>query len=147
MLDPQADPLRKLLAYWLEKKGDRPAPIRTDIDPTEIKPLLPYIGLVDVERAPLRFRYRLTGTEITKCYGLELTGHYLDELDLNQHEADITQEYVRAAENGEPSCSVLEYTRKDGHHIRYERLVLPLSSDGRVVDMLIGGCVFERAYG
>jgi hypothetical protein len=147
MLDPQAVPLRKLLAYWLEKKGDRPAPIRTDIDPVEIKALLPHVGLVDIERLPLRFRFRLAGTEIAKGYGLELTGRYLDELDLNDHQHEILQEYIRAGESGEPSCSTLEYTRKDGRHIRYERMVLPLSSDGKSIDMLVGGCVFDHAYG
>lgn len=152
MLDPKHEPLRKLLAYWRAKKGDRPAPLRADIDPAEIKSLLPHLGIVDVERGDvengsLRFRYRLAGTEITKAYRLELTGRYLDELDLNNHQDDITAEYARAAETGEPSCSILEYTRKDGRHIRYERLVLPMSADGRIIDMLIGGCVFDAAYG
>lgn len=152
MLDPKHEPLRKLLAYWLAKKGDRPAPQRADIDPAEIKSLLPHLGIVDVERAdvdgrPLRFRYRLAGTEIAKAYGFDLTGRYLDELDLNNHQQDITAEYARAAETGEPSCSVFEYTRNDGRHISYERLVLPMSSDGRIIDMLIGGCVFDNAYG
>lgn len=147
MLDPQSEHLRGILAYWQAKKGDRPAPLRADIDPAEIKPLLPYLGIVDVERNPLRFRYRLVGTEITHGYGRELTGCYLDEADLDDHATDIVQEYARAAESGEPSCSILEYTRRDGRHVRYERLVLPLSSDGSRIDMLIGGCVFERSFG
>lgn len=95
--------------------------------------------------APLRFRYRLAGTEIIRGYGLEITGRYLDQLDLNGHEDEITAEYVRAAKTGEPSCSIHDYVRKDGRHIRYERIVLPLSSDGTSVDMLLGGCVFEIA--
>lgn len=147
MVEPQSEVLRRLLAYWQRKKGDRPAPIRADIDPLEIKPLLPYVGLVDVERSPLRFRFRLTGTEITKGYGQELTGRYLDEIDLNNHQLDIMLDYARAAENGEAACSTLEYMRNDGRHLRYERLVLPLSSDGGKVDMLIGGCVFDWSFG
>ncbi len=147
MLEPKHEPLRRLLAYWHAKKGDRPAPTRADIDPTEIKPLLPHVGLVDVERAPLRFRFRLTGTEIVKGYGEELTGRYLDEVDLNLHQHEIIGDYVRAAESGEPSCAFLDYNRKDGRHLRYERMVLPLSSDGKTIDMLIGGCVFDVAYG
>ena len=41
----------------------------------------------------------------------------------------------------------MEYSRKDGRHIRYERMVLPLSSDGKAIDMLIGGCIFDVAFG
>jgi hypothetical protein len=147
MLDPNSAVLRKLLAYWSGKKGDRPVPIRADIDPSEITVLLPHVLLVDIERSPLRFRYRLTGTEFARGYGIELTGRYLDELDLNEHQHEITQDYAHAADTGEPSCSTLEYTRKDGRHIRYERLILPLSSDGKSIDILIGGCVFDQAYG
>jgi len=31
-----------------------------------------------------------------------------------------------------------EYVKQDGRQIRYERLVLPLSNDGRQADMLLG---------
>lgn len=147
MLEPKSEVLKLLLDYWRRKKGDRVAPTRADIDPAEIKTLLPHLGMVDVQRAPLRFRYRLVGTEISQGYGLDLTGRYLDEMDLDDHQIDITENYTNAAESGEPSCATLEYSRKDGRHIRYERLVLPLSSDGKQIDMLIGGCVFDRAYG
>lgn len=147
MLEPKNEPLKRLLAYWAEKKGDRVAPTRAEIDPAEIKAILPYVGIVSVERPQLRFRYRLAGTEIIKGYGLELTGRCLDEMDLNNHQSEITREYTRAAENGEPSCSTWQYARKDGRTVRYERLVLPLSSDGKQIDMLLGGCVFDWAFG
>jgi len=42
---------------------------------------------------------------------------------------------------------MLDYTPKDGRFVRYERLALPLSSDGATVDMLFGGIVFDAAYG
>jgi hypothetical protein len=146
MLEPKSPHLKQLLEYWREKKGDRMAPMRAEIDPAEIKALLPYVGMVDVERAPLRFRYRLAGSDIARGYGREITGHYLDEMDLNGHEHQITQEYTRAADSAEPSCTTWEYLRKDGRNVRYERLVLPLSSDGRQIDMLFGGCVFDWAF-
>lgn len=147
MVAPVHKELQEILAYWLKKKGNRFAPSRSDIDPAEITHLLPYVGLVDVLRNPLRFRYRLAGTQIVESYGYELTGHYLDEADLNGHLGAIVTEYTKVAEQGEAVCATWDYTRKDGRHIRYERLALPLSSDGRIVDMLFGGCVFERAYG
>ncbi|MBK8161184.1 MAG: PAS domain-containing protein [Rhodospirillaceae bacterium] len=146
MDEPNSEPLRQLLAYWRLKKGARMAPTRADIDPAEIKELLPYLGLVDIQRAPFRFQYRLAGTEITRGYGQEVTGQFLDGMDLNNHQSQITQEYERVAESGAPACSTWEYQRKDGRHLRYERLALPLSSDGKVVDKLIGGCVFEWAF-
>jgi hypothetical protein len=146
MLEPTNGHLKKLLAYWHEKKGDRLAPTRAEIDPAEIRPLLPHVGIVDVERSPLRFRYRLAGSDIVRGYGEELTGRYLDQIDLNGHQQEITEEYRRTAESAEPVCATWEYKRKNGRHVRYERLVLPLSSDGEHVDMLLGGCVFDWAF-
>jgi hypothetical protein len=147
LIVPTHDVLKQLLDYWQKKKGARIAPSRSDIDPAEIKALLPYVGLADVLRDPLRFRYRLVGTQVTMGYGRELTGSYLNEVDLNAHQHEIIDEYKRVVERCEPACASWEYTRHDGRHIRYERLALPLSSDGKTVDMLFGGAVFEKAYG
>ena len=144
---PKHEILRQVFAYWLKKKGKRMAPSRDDIDPSEIKALLPYVGLAEVQRDPLRFRYRLVGTEVIAGYGRELTGSYLDEVDLDAHQHQILDEYRRVVEKCEPICTSWEYTRDDGRHICYERLALPLSSDGKTVDMLFGGAVFEKAYG
>lgn len=147
MVQPVHPELRKILAYWLSKKGDRLAPSRGDIDPAEIVQLLPYVGLVDVLRGPLRFRYRLAGTEIVRSYGQELAGRYLDEIDLNGHQSEIIAEYKEVAERGDAACATWDYTRHDGRHLRYERLALPLSSDAKTVDMLFGGGVFDIAHG
>jgi hypothetical protein len=147
MIAPHHEELNELYAYWLRKKGRRRAPGRSDIDPAEIAPLMPYVGLVDVVRAPLRFRYRLLGTEVVRGLGIELTGRFLDEVPLDEHQRAITSEYARVAERAKPVCATWEYTRADGRHVRYERLGLPLMSDGKTVDMLFGGAVFEAAYG
>jgi hypothetical protein len=147
MIVPHHEELKELYAYWLSKKGRRRAPGRSDIDPAEIAPLMPYVGLVDVVRAPLRFRYRLLGTEVVRGLGIELTGRFLDEVPLDEHQRAIASEYARVAERAEPICATWEYTRGDGRHVRYERLGLPLMSDGKTVDMLFGGAVFEAAYG
>ncbi|HEX7005586.1 MAG TPA: PAS domain-containing protein [Alphaproteobacteria bacterium] len=146
-LTPRHDVLKALLDYWLEKKGDRRAPSRSDIDPLEIAPLLPFVMLIGVERTPLRFHYRLVGTEIVRNIGDDLTGHYLDEYVRLGRDAPMVRDYARVAAWGPPVCAVWEYTRDDGRHVRYERLALPLSRDGKTVDMLFGGAVFETAYG
>ena len=147
MLQPVHPQLKKIFEYWLSKKGEKLAPRREDIDPTEIQPLLPFVGLVDVLRDPLRFRYRLAGTAIVQSYGREVTGKYLDEIDLNGHQHAIIAEYKKVVEEKEASCATWEFTRHDGRHLRYERLALPLSSDGKIIDMLFGGAVFDAAYG
>lgn len=67
MLDRiQSDVLRQLFQYWDEKRGDRRAPSRDDIDPAEILEVLPNVCLIDIEADPRRYRVRLMGTELVK---------------------------------------------------------------------------------
>jgi hypothetical protein len=146
-IEPRHDELKRLYAYWLAKKGARPAPGRADIDPLEIAPLLPYVTLVDVERGPLRFRYRLVGTEIVRNVGDDFTGRYLDSFARLSHRDAMAAEFARVVESAQPAISDWEYTRADGRHVRYERLILPLMADGATVDMLFGGMAFDVAYG
>lgn len=38
------------------------------------------------------------------------------------------------------------FTKQDGRHLEYERVLLPLSSDGGKVDMLLIGCGLVASY-
>ena len=48
-LELNDDRLRRLFAYWLEKRGDRLFPAKAEIDPVEFSYILGYVTLVDVE--------------------------------------------------------------------------------------------------
>ncbi len=141
-LDPTAinDPdLRHLHAYWTGLKGDRCCPTRSDLDPAEIKSILPYVMLVDVQRDPLDFRIRLTGTEIVSRFGEELTGRMLRDIDLDGESDSIFDCYASVVDSMEPRLDEEEYVRHDGRYMHYARLLLPLSHDGERVDILLIG--------
>jgi len=135
--------LRQLYGYWLAKKGGRLAPARSDIHPAEMKPFLRHVFLLEVIGTAPRFRFRLAGTEVVERYGEELTGRFLDEVDLDEVGSEILGEYERATREAQPVCSRWNYRKHSGHQLRYERLILPLSSDGRTVDMLLCGACAE----
>ncbi|MDJ0949777.1 MAG: PAS domain-containing protein [Alphaproteobacteria bacterium] len=129
----------ELYGYWSLMRNGRAMPARDDIDPVAISGLLPDVFLVDVERNPMRFRFRLVGTEIVARYGEEITGRALDELDLGGKTADIARKYRGIVERQAPSYGVQEIRKRDGRWLRYERLLLPLSRNGIDVDMALGG--------
>jgi hypothetical protein len=54
-------------------------PGRRHFDPVMVPRLLPRLWLLDVRRAPLRFRYRLVGTVHIETGGEDPTGQWLDE--------------------------------------------------------------------
>lgn len=136
----------RLTEYWTEKKAGRIAPARRDIEPADLRDLLPNVFLVDVERHPTRFRFRLVGTEIVEAYGIDATGRFLDDLDFSDRAPSVIAHYAAAVTTREPSCHSVQFTRGSGRHLSYERVILPLSADGVSVDMLLGGICFDEAY-
>jgi hypothetical protein len=146
VVGPRHRKLLSLLEYWMEKKAGRFAPARRDIHPEEMRELLPHVFLVDVEERPIRFRFRLVGTDIVQSFGIDLTGRYIEELDFSDRPPSMLACYAAVVTTREPSCHAVHFTRGSGRHLSYERMILPLSSDGTAVDMLLGGVCFDEAY-
>ena len=139
--------IRRLHEYWLSVHpvgGGLPG--RQHIDPTAIPELLPWVWMVDVERDPLRFRYRLIGTEQVRAMETDATGRYLDEAHARFLGSVTYPQYLAAVERAEigyhrgpPSFHIT----KD--YVSIERLLLPLARDGRTVDVLLALTVYHRA--
>lgn len=136
--------LRELFLYWSGKHNGGRLPSRADLDPVHIPRLLPHVMLWDVLADPLDFRVRLAGTEICRRFGEELTGRLLREIDMDGKTELIHSQYSQAARTGRPRLDSQEYERHDGRYMHYVRLILPLSTDGTRVDMLLVG---QRALG
>ena len=130
--------LKRLYEYWLSKQGERKAPRRTDIAPEEIADILPWVFLM--ERVGRRLRYRLVGDAFREIYGAKLIGMFMDEVDLDHITAAYIGEYDRAEAEG-PLIKRWKFTKLDGRYVEYERIILPLSSDGTTVDMFLCGAV------
>ena len=146
---PSQERLRTVFAYWDGKRRGRPMPARADIDPAELRPYLPQLILLDVESEPLRFRYRLVGTEVTRIRrGLpatDPTGKYVDEVTHHHGTDAVLTHYRRVAQEGRPSLDTGSYAPSpDRHWLRFTRLVLPLSADGTTVNMLLVALVPTR---
>src|SRR5688572_4610245 len=57
----QSQRIRKLNAYWQDRASGK-VPSRAEIDPVDVRELLPNLMMIDVIEDPPRFRYRLVGT-------------------------------------------------------------------------------------
>lgn len=102
--------VRHFDAYWRSKWIDGRMPGRADIDPAEIRDILPYLIIAEIERNPFRVRYRLCGTMVQQ-YDEELTGRYLDELGRTSdaEKAEIAAAYRSAVEEGAPQFGIHEF--------------------------------------
>ena len=129
--------IRQLYDYWHGKCCGRSMPARADIDPLDIPVLLPYLILVDVLPPDGRLKVRLMGTWIVNMFGHDYTGRFLDEVDLGEARDEILREYAEAAALARPVCSDHWYRSLGDQLYDIERLILPLSTDGTTVSMLL----------
>jgi hypothetical protein len=125
--------------YWTSLRGDRVMPSRKDVDPLHIpRELLPNLMLIDVLREPRRYRYRLIGTHVVTATGEDRTGRTFGNVGFFKDHPDILDQYDRVVDTGQPLHSLEPFTNfASGSTYEVDRLLLPLSSDGRTVDMLV----------
>lgn len=143
--NPGFQKLQELLNLWESLKGDRRYPSRGDFDPHTLKPWLGNIELIDVIGSdPPRYKFRLVGTRITAIDGLDATGRFADEV-FSKNYAGIVGDYDEVFATGSYVARELDWIENHrGLKLRYNKLTLPLSSNGDTIDMLL--VYLEEAY-
>ncbi len=123
----------ELYAYWERKRGSRRMPARADIDPADLKRILPNIILTRIERDG-RVRYTLVGTRCVAHAGMDYTNHYLDELDFScDFQTDWADVYRILQRERRPVLGIVKTALKDNRTCELAEVVLPLSDDGETV--------------
>ncbi len=135
--------IHELHRYWNSKRGARPMPARGDIDPSEIKHLLPNILIVDLEGEPLRVRFRLLGTKVVAASGRDFTGGYLDEYVPSDIENLWQTYYGIARDRCLPVLGDAAVPTGDGGRFTYEFGIFPLGPEATRVTQ----CLSIEDYG
>ena len=129
--------VRQLRDYWESKRRGRALPARADIEPVEIKSLLPDLIIADLFADPLRVRFRLAGTRVCDAFGFNIVGRWLEELNVTADIPFWVTQYERMMTTQAPV-----YGRTTGTHGGFELFrgnwaMFPLSSDGQRVDQCL----------
>ncbi|PJK28786.1 PAS domain-containing protein [Minwuia thermotolerans] len=127
-----------LRAYWLSKQREGALPKRQDIDPGEIRGLLPDLALVESLEGGRYFRFRLIGTSAERCLGHIAMRRTFDGDSERGRYRDLVA-FLRRAGN---TCDCLETRIPNfGDNAVYEAIeatVAPLvDQDGQPVRFLI----------
>ena len=135
--------LRELYDFWLNRRGDKIAMPRSELDPVAIPKLLPNLILSDVGDEGRSIRYRLVGTNIVQAHGSDYTG-----LTIEQLTSGSTLEFTRRLYGAVIGVGLPVYSegsfRWNGKEFRWtKRLHLPLTRDGSAIDMVLAGQFFE----
>jgi hypothetical protein len=146
-LPPCDERIVDLYRYWLSIHPARGVlPGRQHLDPVAVPKLLPWLWLIEFERNPLRFRYRLMGTEQVVAIGRDGTGKWLDEVHPGFAASSAYPQFVAAVERGESGFHKgAAINARERSWMSVERLVLPMAKNGRDVDLLLGMSVFMPA--
>jgi hypothetical protein len=139
---PEFDPaslrserLGRLYRYWDQRRGDRTMPARSDIDPIDMPWILGFLTLHDVLPEG-GFRFRVDASYTATMFGIDMTGRPLDEYPIPAVRDMIRRSLDLVCATARPLRSDMDYGSAV-RHWRYERLILPLASDGCRVDMLM----------
>jgi hypothetical protein len=127
--------VRRVYAYWRSRCRDG-MPQRADIDPIDLRSLLPRLALVDVLSGP-RFHYRVAGTELVRDLGYELTGRYVDTVHAPGRATELAADYSRVAAFGRPVFQRRPWPDGGWTGRRAEMLYLPLGSRAYGVRMIL----------
>ncbi|GIX18230.1 MAG: hypothetical protein KatS3mg119_2416 [Rhodothalassiaceae bacterium] len=126
---------RLLHAWWFRARGAREMPARSDFEPRVMGRHLAGITLHDVLPEEPRFRVRLVGSDFVEVLGYDPTGMWVADLPGG---APLVERYRWMVANRRPYMALdlpLRWANRD--YDSYSTLVMPLSSDGREIDMLI----------
>jgi hypothetical protein len=143
--------IQRIYHYW---RSIRPQagglPGRQHLDPADITDLLPYLWLLDVQREPLRLRYRLVGTAIVRMVGRDFTGAWIDEAHPQVIGDDrfagrwryVIEQRLPTWRRGKP---ILFLLHRDFAEV--ENIYLPFARNGVDVDQILAYTVVYRSDG
>lgn len=144
MLRLESEMLQRFHADWDARRRSREFPARGDFDPCDFSYALGYISLMDVVRDPLRFHFRLQGTGIVEHTGVEMTGKFVDQMKDRRHCEMATGHFREVVETRQPVVKIRRAYITDVRVWNCEVLVLPLSSNGADIDMLVSCIAWDE---
>ncbi len=123
--------------YWDTLRGHRDVPGRIQIEPADIRHILPDLFILE-HKAGSGIRFRLAGTHICALFARELRGSAFDALWLAEQTSRMTR--IAAEVMTRKTPVILSATALAGSQERLpmETILLPLRSPDGTVDRVIG---------
>ena len=126
--------------YFNELRGDRAAPLRSEIDPAALKSVLPDLFILEKARDGI-VRFRLAGTRVCLILGREMRERAFSDI----WDATVRHRMRLAADAVIANRSAVEIAvtaiDDDGNALALEMLMLPLFSRADQCDRIFGSLV------
>lgn len=136
---------RWLLKFWKRHLGTDRVPQWQAVEAENLSRMAANLSFLDVTPADngLQFQIRFHGETIGQVYGsADCRGRYLSEIIPAARRAEGLAPYKEAVEGGCPIYTIHDVTDSGGRLVHYERLLLPFSRDGLLVDRVLASFEF-----
>jgi hypothetical protein len=137
--------LRPLHVYWRGlRRAANEMPFWDDLELSELAQISDNLVLIDAFEKPQRFRLSVVGRKLADCYGKDLTGAFINEVEPRAPFDFLNSQSSASAESRSPT-----YYEHGGSHDPakargYARILLPLWGEGSV-RMLLGAVAWKDA--
>ncbi len=125
---------RALYRYSNQMRGDRPAPPRTAVEPSEISELLRDTFILQAGD----YTFRLAGTRLCACFGVELKGAGFLDLWAPADRAEMRSVLESVSEEGRAAVLGISAHVTRHRDVSFELLLLPLTQTGPRFDRILG---------
>lgn len=137
---------RSLFDYWNERRGDRPAPERFDIDPAEIRHALGDTFMLAADFVD-QLRFRLAGTRVCALFCREIKGEVFASLWDEASQKAVEELTLAVTTENEGFVAGIIGRSEDGQELALEMLLLPLAHVGHARIRALGVLApFEPPY-
>jgi len=120
---------RAVFEYWERKRGERPAPDRMAIDPTEIRHALSDTFMLAADFVD-QLRFRLAGTRVCALFGREIKGEVFTALWDESSRKAIDELLTNVTDEAAGVVAGLTAHTEEGLETELELLLLPLAYSG-----------------
>ena len=126
-----------LFAHWNERRRDRPAPERAEIEPSAIRATLADTFVLSFNTL-MHHPFRLAGTRVCALFGRELKGEPFGALWDAPGSRQVADLAVIVADESVGMVAGASGWTAEGHSVEFELLLLPLRHFGRTHVRMIG---------
>jgi hypothetical protein len=130
-----------LFAYWNDVRGERIAPRRFDVEPSQIGSVLAETFILECpEDAPAdaAATFRLAGTKICENFGREFRGSGLLEMFGEAGRAVLSEQFAEVRRQGAVLVLQVRADIDERRSARFEVLLLPLIHTGTSISRILG---------
>jgi len=131
--------------YWCARRGARRFPARDDIAPEDMRAFLAQVLLFGVTYDPLDFVYRVFGSGVAAAHGADFSNKSVSEIQPPEFATVIGEQYGEVIARRTPVLHQVIYSPRR-RHIDYQRITMPLSTDGEIIDMLLAVSAESGAF-